>query len=355
MKLAILNDSHCGARNASEIFLDYFGKFYSDVFFPYCDKHGIKQIVHLGDFYDHRKYINFKALHHNRKTFLEPMRERGMTMDIIPGNHDVVYKNTNELCSLKELLGFFIKDVNIILKPTVMQYDSCRIALIPWINPENYDETLKFIETCDAPIVGAHLELKGFDVMPGMPATHGMDPEVFKRFESVWSGHYHSKQQKGNIHYLGTQFEMNWSDCNEPKYFHVFDTETRELVAVRNPHTIFSKMVYDDRDPSIPDRVDINQFKDKFVKIVVVNKTDFFEFDRFIDKVQKQGVLELKISENFDEFLGENVAADNLEKVSDTSELLDNYVDAADTDLNKDTIKTRLRELYVEAQNSDVV
>jgi DNA repair exonuclease SbcCD nuclease subunit len=355
MKIAILNDTHTGARNSSEVFLDYFGKFYSDVFFPYCDEHGIKQIIHLGDFYDHRKFINFKALHHSRKTFLEPMRERGMTMDIIPGNHDVVYKNTNDLCSLKELLGFFVKDVNILLKPTVMQYGACRIALLPWINPENYEESMKFIETCDASILGAHLELKGFDVMPGMPAAHGMDPEVFKRFESVWTGHYHSKQQKGNIHYLGTQFEMNWSDCNEAKYFHVFDTDTRELIAVRNPNTVFAKFAYDDRNPAIPDRVDIAQFKDKFVKIVVVNKTDFFEFDRFIDKIQKQGILELKIAENFEEFLGENVSNDNLEKVSDTSELLDNYVDAADTDLNKDTIKNRLRELYVEAQNSEVV
>jgi len=355
MKIAILNDTHAGARNSSEIFLDYFGKFYSEVFFPYCDQHGIKQIIHLGDFYDHRKFINFKALYHNRKTFLEPMRERGMTMDIIPGNHDVVYKNTNDLCSLKELLGFFVKDVNIILKPTVMQYGACRIAMLPWINPENYESSLRFLESCDAPILGAHLEVNGFDVMPGMPSSHGLDPELFHRFESVWSGHYHSKQQKGNIHYLGTQFEMNWSDCNEAKYFHVFDTETRELTAVRNPHTIFARMSYDDRDPSIPDRVDPTQFKNKFVKIVVVNKSDFFEFDRFIDLVQKQGVLEMKIAENFDEFLGENVENETLEKTTETSELLDNYVDAADTELNKDLIKTRLRELYIEAQNFEVV
>ena len=131
------------------------------MFFPYCEKHGIKQILHLGDFYDHRKFINFKALNHNRKTFLEPMRNLGMTMDVIPGNHDVVYKNTNELCSLKELLGYFVKDVNIIMEPTVMQYDSCRIALLPWINPENYEDSMRFVANCDASVLGAHLELAG--------------------------------------------------------------------------------------------------------------------------------------------------------------------------------------------------
>ena len=191
MRIAILNDSHTGARNASDIFLNYIGRFYSDVFFPYCKENGITQIIHLGDFYDHRKYINFKALNHSRKTFLEPLRENGMSMDIIPGNHDVMYKNTNELCSLKELLGYFVENVNIIMEPRVMDYAGCKIAMLPWINPENYNESMKFIETCQASILGAHLELEGFEMMKGTPATHGMPSDPFKRFEIVLSGHYH--------------------------------------------------------------------------------------------------------------------------------------------------------------------
>lgn len=104
MKIAVLNDTHCGIRNSSEIFLRNAADFYSKVFFPYCEENNIKQIVHLGDYYDHRKFVNFKALNHNRKNFLDPMRKLGMRMDIIPGNHDTFYKNTNDLNSLKELL-----------------------------------------------------------------------------------------------------------------------------------------------------------------------------------------------------------------------------------------------------------
>jgi DNA repair exonuclease SbcCD nuclease subunit len=355
MKIALLNDTHAGARNSSDVFLDYFGRFYGEVFFPYCEKHGIKQILHLGDFYDHRKFINFKALHHNRKTFLEPMRKLGMTMDIIPGNHDVVYKNTNDLCSLKELLGFFVKDVNIVMKPSVIDYDGCRIALLPWINPENYEESMKFVASCDAGILGSHLELSGFDLLPGMPATHGMSPKDFSRFEMVWSGHYHTKQSRDNIHYLGTQFEMTWSDCNDPKYFHVFDTETREITAVPNPLTLFAKFVYDDTDPACPEGIDVSTFKDKFVKIVVKIKRDPFKFDRFVDRIQKVGVHEIKIAETFDEFSGSNVDDIDVESVSDTGDLLNAYVDSVETDLSKDTIKSKLRELYVEAQNLETV
>lgn len=348
MKIAILNDSHIGARNASPIFLDYFAKFYNEVFFPYCDAHGIKQIVHLGDFYDHRKYVNFTALYHNRKTFLEPMRERGMVMDIIPGNHDVVYKNTNEVCSLKELLGFFINNVNIIMQPTVMDYDGCKIAMLPWINPENMAQSMEFVRNCKASILGSHLELAGFDMMPGMPNPHGMDAKDFERFEMVLTGHYHTKSTRGNIHYLGTQYEMTWADCHDNKYFHILDTETRLLSPVMNPLTIFAKHVYDDSVKD-PDSVDVSIFDGHFVKIIVGKKTDLFKFDRFMDRLQKRPIHEAKIVENFDEFLCSNPLQSDVEYVEDTTQLLSTYVDALETDLNKDTIKAKLRELYAEA------
>lgn len=168
MKVAVLNDTHCGIRNSSEIFLENSRKFYSDVFFPYCQEHGIEQILHLGDYYDHRKFVNFKALNHNRKAFLDPLRKYGMKMDIIPGNHDTYYKNTNDLNSLKELLGHYMNEVHIVMDPTVMEYGSLKIALLPWINGENYESSMKFVNECKADWLGGHLELSGFDVMKGM-------------------------------------------------------------------------------------------------------------------------------------------------------------------------------------------
>ena len=130
MKVAILNDTHCGVRNSSDIFLKYQERFYEEVFFPYLKENNIKNILHLGDYYEHRKFVNFKALNANRKHFLEPMRDAGITMDIIPGNHDVYFKNTNELCSLKELLGYFTTNVNIVMKPTVLDYDGLGVGCL---------------------------------------------------------------------------------------------------------------------------------------------------------------------------------------------------------------------------------
>ena len=352
MKLAVLNDTHCGVRNSSDIFLKYQEKFFTEIFFPYMEEHNITQILHLGDFYDHRKFVNFKALNYNRKYFLEPMRDRGITMDIIPGNHDVYYKNTNNLCSLKELLGYFTSNVNILMEPTVMDYDGLKIGCLPWLNAENSEKNLAWLEQVKCDWLGAHLELSGFDMMRGISSPHGMSADIFKRFEVVMSGHFHTKSNKDNIFYLGSQMEFTWADAGDPKHFHVVDTETRELTPIRNPLTIFQKIFYDDTKQDYT-HYDLTKLENQFVKVVVVNKSDPFMFDKFIDNVQQVKIHELKIAETFDEFIGSNVLDDSI-SVEDTTELLDSYIEAVETDLDKARMKTTMRSLYVEAQDKEI-
>jgi len=358
VKVAILNDTHCGCRNSSEIFMNYQEKFYNDVFFPYLEEHGIKKILHLGDYYENRTSINFKALNHNRRIFLDVLRARGIHMDIIPGNHDVYYKNTNRLNSLKELLGHYMGEVRIIEKNTVVDYDGMPVALVPWINAENEEETYEFLNNCKADVVGAHLELDGFEMQKGVTCTGGMSPDAFKRFEMVLSGHFHTKSQQGNIHYLGSQMEFMWSDVNDRKYFHVLDTETRELTPVENPITIFEKVHYDDtgKTPwavSSPVTTDVRHLDEKFVKVVVINKSKPQVFEQFIDKINNRKIHGLQIAENFQDFAGAQV--DDSEITFDsTDDLLYNYIDAVDTDLDKERIKAQVRGLMIEAQSLEI-
>ena len=353
MKVAILNDTHCGIRNSSDIFLQYQERFYEEIFFPYLKEHNIKKILHLGDYYEHRKFVNFKALNANRKHFLEPLRDSGITMDIIPGNHDVYFKNTNQLCSLKELLGHFKTDVNIIMEPEVLDYDGFKVAVLPWINNGNYTEYTDFALNCTADMLGAHLELKGFDMMPGISNPHGMNADIFSRFESVLSGHFHTKSSKENVHMLGAQMEFTWADVDDPKYFHILDTHTREITPVRNPITIFKKFVYDDEKENY-NNINIKEFERKFIKLIVLNKNDLYMFDRLMDRLQNVETYELKIAESFEEFIGDSIKDDKV-SLEDTTELLDSYVEAVETDLDKKRIKVKLRELYTEAQNLEVV
>lgn len=358
MQIAILNDTHCGIRNSSEIFMEHQEKFYRDVFFPYLEEHGIKKILHLGDYYENRTSINFKALNHNRRIFLDVLRDRGIHMDIIPGNHDVYYKNTNDLSALKELQGHYMNEVNIIEEPTVMNYDGMKVAMVPWINASNEEKTRYFLNTCDADICGAHLELSGFEMQAGVACQDGMDPNLFRRFEMVLSGHFHTKSQQMNIHYLGSQMEFFWSDCNDKKYFHVLDSETRELTAVENPINIFEKIHYDDtgKTPwavSGPVTKDVRYLDDKFVKVIVINKSKPAVFEQFLDRINARKIHGLQIAENFQDFAGAQVE-DSKINLDSTDEILYTYVDAVDTDLDKDRIKAQVRELMIEAQTLEI-
>ena len=352
MKVAILNDTHCGVRNSSDIFLDNAEKFYSDVLFPYLLEHNIHHILHLGDYFDNRKFINFRALNRSRNHFLKPLREHGITMDIIRGNHDTYYKNTGELNSLKELLGHYMNEVNIIQEPVIQNYDGLQIGLVPWIDAESEERSLEFIKHAKCDILGGHFEIAGYEMLRGVKAPHGLDRSIFKRFEAVYSGHFHAKSSQDNIHYLGSQMEFFWNDAHDKKYFHVLDTETRGIIAVHNPHTLHHRIRYDDRTADYL-HYPLDDIEGKFVKVVVINKSDSFTFDRFIDRIQNRNILELKIAENFNEFTGENVDDGSI-LVDDTPTLLNSYVDAVDTDLDKERIKVEMNNLMIEAQTLEI-
>jgi len=358
-KIAVLNDTHFGVKGGSDVLLNNQAEFFRKVFFPKVEEEGISQILHLGDLYDSRKAIDVKTQHAARKMFLEPMRNRGMMMDIIPGNHDVYYKSTNSINSLKEMLGYFLNNIHIIEEPETMTYSGMQIGLVPWINSENEDQCMEFIRSkCKSSWLAGHFEIAGFDMMRGVKSTHGLDASVFDRYESVLSGHYHSGSQKGNIKYLGSQSEFTWADADDPKYFHIIDTSTREIEHVRNPYTLYRKLYYDDSGEDSVPSPGTEDIEGKYVKVFVTHKEDPKRFDSFIQSLYDQKVHDLKIAESFDEYLGSSVdltEGTTAVQVEDTTSLIDSYVESLDTDLKKDRLKNIMRSVYVEAQSEDTV
>jgi DNA repair exonuclease SbcCD nuclease subunit len=354
MKIAILNDTHLGVKNGSDIFLDYSAKFYNEIFFPYLEENNIKTILHLGDYFEHRKFVNFKALNHNKEIFLDVIREKGIHMSIIPGNHDVYYKNTNKLNSLKELLIEYSDCVSIYEDPidiTIGNGDMT-VGLVPWICQENEEECINFLKTSKSPVIMGHFELGGFNYMANANIkSHGMGKELFQRYESVYSGHYHTKSTQENITYLGTQMELTWSDAGDPKFFHVFDSKTRELTPIQNTNILFQKIVYDEEKVVSLKRKNV---EGTYIKVIVTNKKDLYAFDKWMEKLYDYNPHEVRIIENFDEYDGNNVADDNV-AVEDTPTLLNSYIDATATQLNVDTLKKMMQELLVEAQSLDTI
>ena len=147
---------------------------------------------------------------------------------------------------------------------------------------------------------------------------------------------------------------MTWADNNCPKGFHVFDTDTRELERIVNPYSIFEKVYYDD---SVKDFSDFNvlTLKDKYVRIVVVNKKDIYQFDRFVDKVlSESGAHEVKIVEDFSELDASNVSDEIVENAEDTMTVLERYIDELDVELDKKRLTSMMKSLYLEASDLEL-
>ena len=247
MKIALLNDTHFGCRNDSPAFISYQNRFYDEIFFPYLIENKIDTLIHLGDVVDRRKFINFKTAHTFRQDFMHRLYKEGIDTHIILGNHDTYYKNTNEVNAINELCTTYdgIKEPWIYDKAVTKNFGGTDICLIPWICDDNYEDSIHAIDHSTADICFGHLEIKGFEMHKGHMNEHGLDREQFKRFEKVMSGHFHKKSDDGLIYYLGTQYQIMWSDHNCPKGFHIFDTETRELERIPNDLAIFKKLIYD--------------------------------------------------------------------------------------------------------------
>ena len=351
MKVAIITDQHFGARNDSIAFLDFFEKFYDNTFFPALDANSINTVLVLGDTFDRRKYVNFYALDRAKKMFFDKLEERGIRVHMLAGNHDTYYKNTNEVNS-PDLLLVEYGNIDVISKPETIVVDGTSICMMPWICPENYQESLDHIKNTKAEICMGHFEIAGFAMYRGMESHDGLAKETFEKFDLVFSGHYHHRSSDQHIHYLGNPYELTWQDYNDPRGFHLFDLDTRELEFICNPYRMFERIEYNDKDQD-PVDLDVLELEQKYVKLVVVNKTDFYKFDKFIQKLYNKGCHEIKIIEDMSEFqdgeIGEEI---NLE---DTLSVLSHYVDSIETDVDKEQIKTYMRTLYTEAVNIEVV
>lgn len=354
MKIALITDTHFGARGDSSHFSKYFADFYTNVFFPFLDEHDIKTVFHLGDVFDRRKYINFLSLKECREFFFEPLKARNIQTHIIAGNHDTFYKNTNDVNSVGLLLNEY-KNVVTYDTPHEESFEGSDILFMPWICSGNYITSMDVLEKTKCQIVFGHFEINGFEMYKGSFIDSGFESSIFSKFDVVCSGHFHHKSSKGNIHYLGTPYEITWSDFNDPKGFHVFDTDTRELTFIANPYNIFHKIHYDDLDKESSEvmNIDFEQYRNSIVKVIIKNKTNPYWFDLFIGKLEAAGILDMQVVEDH---LNLNLEDDQdiIDEAEDTITILNKYVEQLDLKADKQKLEALLRTLYIEAVNLEV-
>lgn len=349
MKVAVLGDTHFGARNDNHAFHDYFEKFYNDVFFPYLEENNIKNVIQLGDLFDRRKYVNFYTLKRAREYFFDPIVDKDIHMDVFVGNHDTFFKNTNEVNSPELLLQDYSSNISIYSEPCDINLDGTWATLLPWVCAGNYQQCMDHVSQTQAQILFGHLELAGFEMYRGAINDHGMDAKVFDKFDMVMSGHFHHKSSQGNIFYLGTPYEMTWSDFDDAKGFHIFDTETRELTFIKNPYNMFQKWFYNDVDSNpLESDIDFSKAEGAIIKVIVKNKNNPYWFDQYINQLEKAGTVDIQVVEDHLNLQLED-EEDLIDEAEDTLTILKNYANTISTNVETVELNKFLSDLYTEA------
>ena len=340
MRIALINDTHYGARKGSKLFHDYFELFYKNVFFPTLEQYGITTVIHMGDAFDSRKSIDYQSLEWAKKVVFEPLSKYDVHM--IVGNHDSYYKNTNNTNSPELLLKDYT-NVKTYSTPTEIKVGNLDILLLPWICMDNEQESLKMIQKTKAKVAMGHLELQGFRVNRSLIMEHGLEANIFKNFKKVFSGHYHTRSNNGTVFYTGNPYEMYWTDVGDTRGFTIFDTETLDHEPINNPYKMFHNIYYEDTNYQT---FDTREYENKIVKVIVRKKTDTKKFEKFVDKLYSSNIAELKVVENFDIQESDEFEAFESE---DTLSILNRYIEEAEVNLDKSIVQKLLQEVYQEA------
>ena len=339
-KIAIITDTHFGARKGSQILHDYFEKFYTETFFPELDKRGVDTVLHMGDVFDVRKGIDYWSLDWAKRVVFDPLRERNIDTRIIVGNHDIFYKQSLKINSPGLNLTEYT-NVTTYADPQTINLKGEEVFLIPWVCEENAEEFIQERDNSKAKYAFGHLEIAGFYANATYLVQHGMDITNFSQFEHVFSGHFHKKNSSGNVTYLGNPYQMYWNDEGDTRGFHIFDLETGELEFIPNPNNLFNKIYYKEGMLIKP-----TKYRDTYIKLIVEEKSTPQKLHAFIDKLYKVGVHDIKVIENFDLSVDDDVEIES----EDTLTTLTKYVEAMDEEFNKKNIIDIFKSLYVEAQ-----
>jgi hypothetical protein len=201
-KAASFTDLHIGAKNNSKQHNEDCLNFI-DWFIARAKEQGAETFIFLGDWHHNRRSVEVSSLNYSVVAF-EKLSNAFEKCYIIPGNHDLFFREKRDLNSMPYLKKF--NNIQVIHDPIVIG----DVGLVPWLVGDEW----KKIKNFKCRYLYGHLEIGTFlmNAMVEMPDHGGLNTEHLSGPEYVFSGHFHKRQHKGNIIYIGNAFPHNYSD-----------------------------------------------------------------------------------------------------------------------------------------------
>lgn len=338
MKILNLGDWHFGIK-ADDPWIQQIQRDAIEQALEISKTHGITRWIQYGDIFDVRKAVTHKTMEFTRE-IVKLLSDNNIIMDTIIGNHDAHYRNTLTPNAITELLSQY-KHINVYEHPTTVNFDGVDIDLVPWMCDSNTKEIMDFIKQSSSQYCIGHWELNGYYFYRGMK-SHGLEPDFLRSYKQVWSGHFHTISEGGNVKYIGTPFTLTAGDENDPRGFWIFDTANESMDFVPNTTTWHRKIYYPNKGIKVED------FKNLSVR-VIIEKVDK-ELPKFEAELEKV-VHELRTVSRVDNSV--DTDSDEEVEIKNMLSLMDEYIDALPDASAEDikALKSYAKQLYVEVQN----
>jgi DNA repair exonuclease SbcCD nuclease subunit len=329
--IAIIGDIHFGIKSFDKKIFEFQMEFFKKQFFPFLKEKKIKTVIHLGDFFNDREILDIYILNKIYTEFISFFEKNGITFYSILGNHDIYYKNTLEIHSLKlfENLKYF----KVIDKPQIIQLGKYKCYFVPWLT------NLKEFEFKKSDILFGHFEFKDFYIIKNYKSSFGFNLEDFKQYKLIFSGHFHIASKKDNLIYTGTPYQLSWNDFGENKGFCILKDNFEYIFIPNFISPTYRKIIYTEKDnkPILFEDTgkELKQIKNKeqlkevinhnFVKIFVENIKNETKFDNFYNKIMNLEPIEIKVK-FLDDKNEDEEKKQKIEKISDTDEMIEEYI-----------------------------
>ena len=202
-KVACFTDIHFGLKSNSSVHNQDCEDFV-DWYIEKAKEQGCDTGIFMGDWHHNRNSLNITTMDYS----LRALEKLGQAFDqfyFFPGNHDLYYKDKRDIHSVE--FGKYIPGITVVHEPTTIS----NVTLCPWLVGDEW----KTIGKKGGKYIFGHFELPSFfmNAMVQMPDHGEIQLDSFKNYELGFSGHFHKRQQRQNMIYIGNAFPHNYADA----------------------------------------------------------------------------------------------------------------------------------------------
>lgn len=355
-KIFLIGDIHLGIKNNSVEWIQIQKDFLLNFLINKIDEDFNEDtdiIFFEGDIFHSRESINVRVQNEAFEVFETLAKKFKRGVYIILGNHDVYYKDNNEVNSLKSL-SHLAQNIHIFEKPEIVTINNKHTFLmLPWVESaqEISQIVLKHKGLCDYII--CHTDIKGASFDKWTKVEHGLDSKLLESFTRIWVGHIHRKQSFKNVVYTGTPYQMDRGDIGNDRGFYILDLSGDQIIETFVLNTFsptFKKFdAYELMDLS-PDQIE-EQFSNSYIDIMIsLNLVNNFSVSRFLEIISKSNHKKLEFFTYADQESNSTQHIDfNPEDHLNTIDIFKTYLKTKDYN---QSFKIELAKKFMEIHNS---